>query len=248
MRGGVYMSESAAFFDIDGTISREGLICEMFHKMIQYELIDSSKWDDEVEPAYRRWDRREGDYDTYLKKMVDIYSDTVVGVNRVHIEYIAKRVVEQKGQRVYTYTRDKMKWHREQGHKVIAISGSPYELVSHMCAQYKMDDCRGTIYNVDKDGLYTGEIIPMWNSVSKRAAIDELCQKYDLDLAKCYAYGDTTGDFSMFKLVGHSTAINPTRELLDKILSDDELRRRIEIIVERKDTTYRLDPTTIDLV
>ena len=242
------MANSAAFFDIDGTISREGLICEMFHKMVQYELIDASKWNDEVEPAYTLWDRREGDYDTYLKKMVDIYSDTVVGTNRVQIEYIAKRVVEQKGRRVYTYTRDKMKWHKEQGHKVIAISGSPLELVAQMCKQYKMDDCRGTIYTVSDEGLYTGEIIPMWNSVSKKAAIDELCKIYDLDLTQCYAYGDTTGDFSMFKLVGHSTAINPTRELLTRILNDEELRQRIEIIVERKDTTYRINPATIDLV
>lgn len=242
------MSGSAAFFDIDGTISREGLICEMFRKMMQYELIDPSRWDDEVEPAFMLWERREGDYDTYLKKMVDIYSETVVGLHKMHIEYMAKRVVEQKGQRVYTYTRDKMKWHREQGHKVIAISGSPYELVSQMCTQYSMDDCRGTIYKVDADGCYTGEIIPMWNSVSKKAAIRELCEKYDLDLAKCYAYGDTTGDFSMFKHVGHPTAINPTRELLMRILGDEEVKKRIEIIVERKDATYRINPATIDLV
>lgn len=32
------MKKTAAFFDIDGTISREGLIGEMFRKMITYEL------------------------------------------------------------------------------------------------------------------------------------------------------------------------------------------------------------------
>lgn len=42
------MKNCAAFFDIDGTISREGLISEMFKKMIKYELINSRKWDNEV--------------------------------------------------------------------------------------------------------------------------------------------------------------------------------------------------------
>ena len=34
------MSKIAAFFDIDGTIYREGLITEVFKKIIKYELVD----------------------------------------------------------------------------------------------------------------------------------------------------------------------------------------------------------------
>jgi len=67
------MGKIAAFFDIDGTISREGLISEMFRKMVKYELIDNSRWYKEVEPAFDQWNRRLGDYDLYLQKMVDIY-------------------------------------------------------------------------------------------------------------------------------------------------------------------------------
>lgn len=242
------MPNTAAFFDIDGTISREGLISEMFRKMIKYELIDVSKWDNEVGPAFTLWDRREGDYDIYLQKMVDIYSETVINTHKFHIEYIAKRVIEQKGQRVYAYTRDKIKWHHQRGHKVIAISGSPIELVREMSRKYKMDDYRGTIYMVGDDDCYNGEIIPMWNSVSKRQAIADMAQKYDLDLAQCYAYGDTTGDLSMFQLVGNPFAMNPTRELLSRILEDEALKKRIQIIVERKDSTYRLNVDTLDLL
>lgn len=33
------MKQIAAFFDIDGTIYREGLIKDVFKKMINYELI-----------------------------------------------------------------------------------------------------------------------------------------------------------------------------------------------------------------
>ena len=131
------MKKSAAFFDIDGTISREGLISEMFKKMIKYELIDNSKWYREVEPAFIQWNKRLGDYDLYLQKMVDIYSETIKFTNPFHISYIAKKVIEQKGERVYTYSRERIKWHKDQGHIVIAISGSPVELVKAIRTVYR---------------------------------------------------------------------------------------------------------------
>ena len=242
------MKKCAAFFDIDGTISREGMISEMFKKMIKYELIDDSKWYSEVEPAYTRWDKREGDYDTYLQKMVDIYTETVTNTDPFHIAYIAHKVIEQKGARVYTYSREKIKWHKAQGHVVIAISGSPIELVREMSNKYEMDDYRGTIYQVGSNGIYNGEIIPMWDSKSKHKAIMEMAEKHNLDLSQSYAYGDTTGDLSMLRLVGHPFVINPTKELLTRIQEDEKLKARISIIVERKDVTYRLNVNTLDLI
>lgn len=242
------MKNKAAFFDIDGTISREGLISEMFKKMIKYELIDNSKWYNEVEPAYTKWDRRMGDYDAYLQKMVDIYTDTVKNTNSFHIAYIARKVIEQKGERVYTYTRDRIKWHKEQGHTVIAISGSPIELVREMSKKYDFDDYRGTIYQVGSNGIYNGEIIPMWDSESKRKAILEMAEKYQIDLSESYAYGDTNGDFSMLNLVGNPVVINPTKELIAHIRKDAQLKEKISVIVERKDVTYRLNINTLELI
>lgn len=242
------MKKVAAFFDIDGTISREGLISEMFKKMIKYELIDNSKWYNEVEPAFTRWDKRVGDYDIYLQKMVDIYTETVKNTNAFHIAYIAKKVIEQKGERVYTYSRERIKWHKEQGHVVIAISGSPIELVSEVSKMYGMDDYRGTVYQVGSNGIYNGEIIPMWDSQSKRKAVLEMAEKHDIDLSQSYAYGDTNGDYSMLQLVGNPFAINPTRELLSHIRNDSQLKEKFTVIVERKDVTYQMNIGTLNLI
>lgn len=242
------MGNIAAFFDIDGTIYREGLITEVFKKIIKYELVDEKKWYREVRPAFIKWDKRQGDYDEYLIKMVDIYIEAIKGVDRHHIEYIAKKVIEQKGDRVYTFTRERIKWHKEQGHKVIAISGSPIELVKEMSNKYNMDDYKGSIYLRDDDDNYTGEIIPMWDSESKQNAIKELTEKYDIELDKSFAYGDTSGDFTMFKSVGIPYAINPTKELLAKVMENDEVREKIKVIVERKDVTYNLDINNIQFL
>lgn len=242
------MGNIAAFFDIDGTIVREGLISEMFKKMIRYELIENSKWYRDVEPAFRQWNKRLGDYDLYLQKMVDVYTETIQYTNPFHIRYIAKRVIEQKGERVYTYSRERIKWHRAQGHIVIAISGSPVELVAEMSKLYGMDDYRGTVYEIGSDGAYNGNIIPMWDSRSKQKAVMEMSEKHQLDLTKCYAYGDTAGDFSMLKLVGNPYAVNPTRELITQILADEKLRNDISVIVERKDVTYQLNVDCLQLI
>lgn len=242
------MSRIAAFFDIDGTISREGLISQMFKKMIKYELIDAAKWHREVEPAFTRWNNRLGGYDLYLQKMVDIYTDTVQNTEAFHIEYVARRVVEQSGERVYTYSRDKIRWHKEQGHLVIAISGSPLELVREMSRKYEMDDFDATVYEVGANGIYNGVIRPMWDSRSKRKAVMEMAQKHDIDLDSSFAYGDTTGDFTMLKLVGHPFAINPTKELIARIQEDQPLRDKITVIVERKDVTYQMSMDALVLV
>lgn len=240
--------KTAAFFDIDGTIYREGLITEVFKKMIKYELIDVSKWDSEVRPAYLNWDKRQGDYDTYLLKMVDVYTEAVKGTTPYHMQYIAKKVIEQKGDRVYTFSRQRINWHKENNHKVIAISGSPRELVKEMSDKYGMDDYRGTIYQINEQGTYSGDITPMWDAVSKRKSILEMVDKYKIDLEASYAYGDTAGDFTMLTMVGHPFAINPTRELLSKILEDESLKKKITIIVERKDVTYRINVDCIDTI
>ena len=237
----------AAFFDIDGTIYREGLITEMFKKMVTHEIISSNRWTDEVRPAFMAWDRRVGDYDEYLSRMVEIFKESTNGISSEHINFIAHKVIEQKGDRVYQFTRREIERHKKEGHYVIAVSGSPDALVKEMAEKYQFDDWRGTIYHTDETGIYTGEITPMWDAKSKMQALLELSEKYHLDLNECWSYGDTNGDFTMFQMTGHPTAVNPTRELLSNIQKDEALCQRTRVIVERKDVIYNIDINNLKL-
>jgi HAD superfamily hydrolase (TIGR01490 family) len=237
----------AAFFDIDGTLYREALITEVFKKLIKSELIENDRWYKDVKPFFVKWDKRIGNYDNYLLKMADIYSEAIIGLHRSQIEFIAKQIVKQKGDRVYTFTRDIIKWHKSQGHIIITISGSPIELVREMSIKYGFDDYVGTKYTLNEHNVYTGDIIPMWDSISKQTAIEYFVDKYNIDLNQSYAYGDTSGDFNMLKLISNPTAVNPTKELLLKILEDDELKEKISIMLERKDVVYSLRPEDIKI-
>ena len=128
------------------------------------------------------------------------------------------------------------------------ISGSPIELVKEMSEKYNMDDYRGTIYKLNSSNNYSGEVIPMWDHESKLKAIKELASKYNIDLENSYAYGDTSGDFTMFKSVGNPYAINPTRELIGKVIENEEIKEKIKVIVERKDVVYSIDLDTVKIL
>jgi HAD superfamily hydrolase (TIGR01490 family) len=236
-----------AFFDIDGTLYRDSLMIEHFKKLVKYEVFDPNLWHSHVKLTYEMWKKRRGDYDDYMLELAELYISTLKGINMNEIEFIAEQVINLKGDSVYSYTRDKIRWHRQQGHKVFFISGSPQFLVKRMAEKYKATDFRGTEYVTDEDGRFTGIVKQMWDADSKDKAIKDLVDKYNIDLSESYAYGDTNGDMSMLSQVGHPVAINPTKELLENIRNHSALNKNAEIIVERKDIIYRLTPT-VDII
>lgn len=242
----IFLKQTAAFFDIDGTLYREGLITEIFKKLIKSEIIDQSRWYNDVRDKFLKWDKRMGNYDEYLLQMAEIYTDAIKGFPQSHIEFISKKVIEQKGDRVYTFTRDRIKWHLEQKHKIITISGSPSELVKEMSIKHGFHDYIGTTYVTNKENRYTGDLIPMWDSINKKNAMNDFVKKYNIDLNNSYAYGDTAGDLSMLNSVGHPYAINPTKELISKLVEDEKTESKIKIIVERKDMIYSLSTKHIN--
>lgn len=77
--------------------------------------------------------------------------------------------------------------------------------------------------------------------------MDIFIKKYDIDMSKSFAYGDTNGDISMLKRVGNPIAINPTRELLTYMSSDLFLRENAKVMVERKDVIYQLSPKVMHI-
>ena len=142
-----------------------------------------------------------------------------------------------------------IEWHKKEGHKVFFISGSPSFLVSRMAKKMGVDDFCGSVYEIDEETqTFSGKITkPMWDSVHKQEAIEDFIKKYDIDLSKSYAYGDTNGDYSMLSSVGNPRAINPSKELIQKIKSDENLKSKIQIIIERKNVIYKLD-SNVELI
>lgn len=235
------MKNIVAFFDIDGTLFRNSLMIEHFQKLMTYEVIDPAIWYTKVKKVYLEWERRFGDFEQYLEILAEVYLEELKGVDKSYIEFIASHVIESNGDMVYKYSREQIEWHKNQGHKVFFVSGSPDFLVSKMAEKYEVTEYRGTLYKVDNDNKFTGEIVRMWDSESKQKVINELITKYNVDLENSYAYGDTTGDLSMLRMIGNPVAINPNKNLLSAIREDEKLSKNATIIIERKNVIYKLN-------
>ncbi|MGB3368395.1 MAG: HAD-IB family hydrolase, partial [Acidaminobacteraceae bacterium] len=221
---------------------RDSLMIEHFKKLVKYEVIDSSNWHDHVKQTHRDWLQRIGEYDDYMLELAAIYINSLKGLNKDRLEFIVDQVITLKGDIVYSFTRERILMHQQMGHKIFFISGSPEHIVAKMANKYDVFDFKGTVYKVDEDGDFTGEVVPMWDSQNKANAIQDFVEKYDIDLETSYAYGDTNGDLSMLKRVGNPVAFNPTKELLKSINSDPHIKEKISIIIERKDVIYKLSP------
>ncbi|MBF0713717.1 HAD-IB family hydrolase [Gemella sp. GH3] len=231
----------AAFFDIDGTLYRDSLMTEHFKKLIRYEILDEKIWINDIRHLYNSWDKREDDYDNYLFKLSTRYQEAIKGLTKDELDFVAKKVIQLKSDRVYKYTRNIIKEHKEKNHLVFFISGSPDFLVEKMGEKHGVFLSVGSTYIMEND-KFTGEVIPMWDSESKNKMIDKLVLKYNIDLEKSFAYGDTQGDYRMLSKVGNPVAINPSKELLDNIKNNSELSNKVNIIIERKDVIYNLSP------
>lgn len=231
----------AAFFDIDGTLLRESIMLRHFNKLIKYGIIDQESYIENIKAKYEAYEKRYGNYDDFISETGVLYKNKLKGLHKCLVVETAKQVIKEAGDLVYAYTRDRIKYHKEQGHKVFFVSGSPTYLVDMLGEVYGVTDTRGTEYLCDENDVFTGEIKPMWDSKSKLEVIEELVKKYNIDVNKSYAYGDTNGDYTMVKTMKNATAINPSKKFLEMIRQDEELKNRIEIIVERKDVIYKMD-------
>lgn len=233
------MGNVAAFFDIDGTLYRDSLMVEHFKKLIKYDVVDEKEWFLNGRDTFIHWDKRQGNYDDYLDDVCNLYVKSLVGLDKTCMDFTCDQVIKLKSERVYKYTRSRIKYHLDNNHIVIFISGSPDFLVERMAKKYNATDFVGSNY-VFEDGFFNGCVIPMWDSTSKNIAIDNFVKKYDIDLSKSFAYGDTNGDINMLRRVKNPIAINPTKELLHNIKNDNILKDTTKIIIERKDVVYNL--------
>ena len=161
------MKKIGAFFDIDGTIARESLMIEHFKRLIKYDIIDESVWVGSVRKLYTDYVNRYGAYDTYIEGLVDKYITDLRGFDVDYNKFIAKQSVNKVCERVYLFSRKQLEFHKNNGHLIFFISGSPDFLVEEMANKYSVQEYRATKYYYDSDRKFTGEISPMWDSENK---------------------------------------------------------------------------------
>jgi len=114
-------------------------------------------------------------------------------------------------------------WHARQGHQIVLLSGT-LEPLALGVARALEDDlaARGITATIrvlatrleERDGKWTGKISgeAMFGEAKARAA-KRLAEKMQLNLERCYAYGDSLNDRWLLAMVGNPAAVNPSNDL-----------------------------------
>src|SRR5262252_5967134 len=113
-----------AVFDIDGTIFRSSLLLALAKRLIESNIIPK-KTQAEFEEDRIKWLDRKGDYTAYVNKVVEVFAREIKGQSYEEISNIAGEIIEEKRDRVYTYTRDLIKELKKKNYFLLAISHSP---------------------------------------------------------------------------------------------------------------------------
>lgn len=219
-------------FDIDGTIFRWSLFIETVDAFIKADIFPKSAHT-EIVHDYNAWlDRRVG-YDIYLGRVMKVYYKYLLGVNEKDAKNIVKRIIIEKKDRVYRFTRDLINKLKKEDYYLLIISNSPLYIVSEFASYWGFKRYYGSETELNK-GKFTGRFIP---ATPKADVLDRFLEESGekVDLESSVAVGDTESDISILERVGKPIAFNPNMKLMCYSREHDW-----RIVVERKDVIFDL--------
>ena len=223
-----------AVFDIDGTIFRASLARSLFYELIKAGIFPKRALA-EVKPEYDAWVNRLGHYDAYIDKLVVVFQKYIKGVEQKKMRALSKKVVAAEKMRVYRFTRDLIAELKKKNYFIVAISGSPWEIVRWYNRFLRFNKTYGSVLGVDARGRYTGNLQYAYSVFEKDLLVKHVVKKYGVTLKGSVGVGDTESDIPMLELVSRPIAFNPSSGLYNVAR-----KRGWEIRIERKDVIYRL--------
>ncbi len=221
-----------AVLDIDGTIFRSSLLIELTWELIRLGIFPAVVKEN-LNQSYKRWRQRKGSYENYITQVVKVFMRRVSGCQMEDIITASRTVIRDQKNEVYVYTRNLIKKLKNEDYFLLAISGSPIEIVHLFGKRYSFDLVLGSQLEI-KDGIYTGGIVSKPVDDKKKALL-QVVEKDGLSLHGSIGVGDTESDVSFLELVTNPICFNPNRGLLDIART-----RGWPVVVERKDVIYEM--------
>ena len=223
-----------AIFDIDGTIFRGCLQIELMKTLVYHKIFPKAA-EKMVNKEYFAWVERRGTYQAYIEKVMKVFNQMIRGCKHKDIKRLSQRVANYFKDRKYVFTRDLIKKLKKEKYFLVAISGSPAEIVEEFNKHLKFDLAFGSIYEIDpRQKIYTGRVLES-RLRNKDAVFDKFLDKTKITLRGSIGVGDTENDVGFLKLVERPIAFNPNANLA-KIAKKNGWR----IVVERKDVIYKI--------
>lgn len=212
MTGGGAVDRSVAFFDVDGTLC-DTTIAHYF-RFFMFERLG---------PIRRRiW------YPWFLAKcccylLLDKidrgrlnvvfyrnYARLPAGEIKARAEACEREVV---GSRWFDQGEACVREHRAAGRDVVLVTGSLDFIVAPLARRIGAADVLAAKL-VENNGRFTGALDgPALGGEQKAKLMRDYALARNVDLSKCFAYGDSFADVPMLEAVGFAHAVNPDKKL-----------------------------------
>ena len=221
-----------AIFDIDGTIFRKNLAFELINELSWINVFPRKVRDQLVE-LYTNWLDHQGTYEAYRLALVQLYEKHLKGCKKEDVERASRMVVDFHKDRTYIFAEQLIKELQDKEYHVIAVSGSPIEIVQEFNRKHlHFDAVYGSIYGINEDGKYTGEAV-FEPTKNKGVVVKQFAYEHQLTFEDSYGVGDTESDASFLELVDNPIAFNPNENL--RTVAQQKWWR---VVVEKKDVIY----------
>ena len=225
-----------AVFDIDGTLVRWQLYHAIADAMVKLGYISKQDFA-AVRAARMEWKERahEESFVAYERKLIAAFDTAIIQTSPDEFTRIVQGVYDEYHAQVYTYTRNLIDELRAKGYVLLAISGSPEQIVKLVAGNYGFDAFCASTYE-QKNGKFTGN--KYIAALDKKSALTDLIKKHQLVTHGSIGVGDTASDIPMLEMVSQPIALNPTIQLYEHAREQNW-----KIVVERKNVVYQLEET-----
>jgi len=203
----------AAFFDVDGTLVEGNVVLYYVRIRTQWmRPLQRSLWTAAFAmrvPGYLALDlvSRSVFQETLYREYRHFTPEDLAARARLHFE---RNIVGH----LLPGALECVRVHREQGHRIVLVTGSLREIVAPLAEHVGATDLLAADLEV-RDGAFTGWLQGGALAGKRKArAIANYIEEHGLDAPACHAYADSRDDIPMLGQVGHAHVVNPGGRLL----------------------------------
>jgi len=206
------MTDSAAFFDVDGTLVDKNIVHHFFYirrRMLRepLRLLWTSLFLSKV-PYYMLLDKL-----SRTKLNVVFYRNYAGLESRRVRELVASCFRDVIQPHIFREAYDVVAEHRQAGRRIVFVTGSVDFIVEPLAVHFQTDALVAPRL-IERGGRFTGELDgPPVGQDEKARRIRAYADAQGIDLAGSYAYGDSIADLPMLESVGRPHAVNPDKSL-----------------------------------
>jgi HAD superfamily hydrolase (TIGR01490 family) len=222
----------AAFFDLDGTLMPlPSMELRFFRTLCYRRLIGIRNYFLWLKEALRLIPRGINQI-MHANKMYlrGVRTDVGGGETDIPVCLFSEHEAEEKRRRqarmpvpLYPEAIERTAWHAERGHLIVIVTGTLQPLAEGVARWLEAELAeRGLSTKIwvcatrleESADSWTGRIVgeAMFGEAKARA-VRRIATELDLDLRRCFAYGDSSSDKWMLEAVGKPAAVNPSNDL-----------------------------------